>query len=80
MTLEEGDVILTGPRHLILAIPLPNQAHPCVVAFSGTPQGVGPVTADDKITAGLETESGESLSVIQHLVKNREGGYLFKQK
>ncbi|GAA5978452.1 hypothetical protein JCM5350_001173 [Sporobolomyces pararoseus] len=57
MTLEEGDVILTG-----------------------TPQGVGPIAAEDKITAGLETESGESLSVIQHLVKNREGGYLFKQK
>ncbi|GAA5831014.1 hypothetical protein JCM5353_005595 [Sporobolomyces roseus] len=57
MTLEEGDVILTG-----------------------TPQGVGPIKADDKISAGVETESGETLSTIQHLVKNREGGYLFKQK
>ncbi|GAA6061580.1 hypothetical protein JCM10212_004330 [Sporobolomyces blumeae] len=57
MTLEEGDLLLTG-----------------------TPQGVGPISNGDKVTAGLETEAGESLGTIEHLVRNREGGYLFKQK
>ncbi|GAA5833168.1 hypothetical protein JCM11251_005166 [Rhodosporidiobolus azoricus] len=57
MTLEEGDLLLTG-----------------------TPQGVGPIAAGDKITAGLETAEGESLSVLQHVVKAREGGYKFGGK
>ncbi|GAA5868261.1 hypothetical protein JCM1840_005617 [Sporobolomyces johnsonii] len=55
MTLEEGDLLLTG-----------------------TPQGVGRISPSDRITAGLETSSGESLSVLEHVVKAREGGYLFK--
>ncbi|KAK4693813.1 acylpyruvate hydrolase, partial [Phenoliferia sp. Uapishka_3] len=54
MTLEEGDLLLTG-----------------------TPAGVGPVKAGDEVSAGL-VQSGKELGRIQHLVKNREGGYLFK--
>ncbi|GAA5888118.1 hypothetical protein JCM6882_000287 [Rhodosporidiobolus microsporus] len=48
--------------------------------LTGTPQGVGPIAAGDAITAGLETAEGESLSVLEHLVKNREGGYKFGGK
>ncbi|GAA6027021.1 hypothetical protein JCM8097_006046 [Rhodosporidiobolus ruineniae] len=48
--------------------------------LTGTPQGVSQIKAGDKITAGLETAEGESLSVLEHLVKDREGGYTFKGK
>ncbi|GAA5868451.1 hypothetical protein JCM8547_006279 [Rhodosporidiobolus lusitaniae] len=48
--------------------------------LTGTPQGVGPIKAGDQITAGLETAEGESLSVLEHLVKAREGGYKFGGK
>ncbi|GAA6016551.1 hypothetical protein JCM10207_002837 [Rhodosporidiobolus poonsookiae] len=48
--------------------------------LTGTPQGVGPIKAGDHITAGLETADGQPLSVLEHLVKAREGGYAFKGK
>ncbi|BGO89652.1 hypothetical protein NBRC10512v2_001607 [Rhodotorula toruloides] len=46
--------------------------------LTGTPKGVGPVVAGDKITAGLETQEGTVLDRLEHLVKAREGGYEFK--
>ncbi|BGP13954.1 hypothetical protein JCM10213_005538 [Rhodosporidiobolus nylandii] len=48
--------------------------------LTGTPKGVGPIAAGDHITAGLETAEGESLSVLEHVVKAREGGYKFGGK
>ncbi|KAG0660816.1 hypothetical protein C6P46_004371 [Rhodotorula mucilaginosa] len=55
MTLEEGDLILTG-----------------------TPKGVSRVVAGDKIEAGLESTDGTLLDHLEHVVKDREGGYHFK--
>ncbi|GAA5960496.1 hypothetical protein JCM8115_003199 [Rhodotorula mucilaginosa] len=57
MTLEEGDLILTG-----------------------TPKGVSRVVAGDKIEAGLESTDGTLLDHLEHVVKDREGGYHFKAK
>ncbi|ORY58663.1 hypothetical protein BCR35DRAFT_319393 [Leucosporidium creatinivorum] len=47
--------------------------------LTGTPAGVGPVKEGDKISAGLE-QDGEVISTIEHLVRTREGGYLFAPK
>ncbi|GAA5877369.1 hypothetical protein JCM3774_003575 [Rhodotorula dairenensis] len=57
MTLEEGDLILTG-----------------------TPKGVSRVVAGDKIEAGLESTDGTLLDHLEHVMKDREGGYQFKGK
>jgi len=57
MTLEAGDVILTG-----------------------TPEGVGRVSAGDKITAGLALPtSSEQIATLDFDVINREGGYVFTE-
>ncbi|KAK4332818.1 putative mitochondrial hydrolase FMP41 [Rhodotorula toruloides] len=48
--------------------------------LTGTPKGVGPVVAGDKVTAALETPEGTVLDRLEHLVKAREGGYEFKGK
>lgn len=86
MTLEEGDLILTGaslppprlplPRHLARMPSLPS---PTATA-TGTPQGVGPIAEGDKVTAGLEKPDGTVLDHLEHVVKAREGGYEFKGK
>lgn len=55
MTLEEGDLILTG-----------------------TPSGVGPVNAGDKISVGLAApDSPSALCELEFAAVNREGGYSF---
>ncbi|KAG8920176.1 hypothetical protein FRC01_000891 [Tulasnella sp. 417] len=54
MTLEEGDLLLTG-----------------------TPAGVGPITAGDKITAGLAATDGLQLAELELDVVDRVGGYSF---
>ncbi|KAK4058759.1 hypothetical protein OIO90_000204 [Microbotryomycetes sp. JL221] len=60
MTLEEGDLLLTGKS-------------------AGTPQGVGPVKAGDRVTAGL-VQNGETLATLEHECADRQGGYQFKGK
>ncbi|KAL7413918.1 hypothetical protein BDY24DRAFT_388575 [Mrakia frigida] len=55
MTLEEGDLLITG-----------------------TPSGVGPITASDTIIATLHTPEGKELAKIQVGVIDRVGGYEFK--
>ncbi|KAG8929796.1 hypothetical protein FRC00_001416, partial [Tulasnella sp. 408] len=54
MTLEEGDLLLTG-----------------------TPAGVGPIAAGDKITAGLAVTDGSQLAEVEFDVVDRAGGYNF---
>lgn len=55
MTLEEGDLILTG-----------------------TPAGVGPVAAGDKIECGLvDAATNEVLERVEFGVRDRVGGYLY---
>ncbi|KAG9051567.1 hypothetical protein FS837_004077 [Tulasnella sp. UAMH 9824] len=54
MTLEEGDLLLTG-----------------------TPAGVGPIAAGDKITAGLAVADGSQLAEVEFDVVDRTGGYSF---
>ncbi|KAH8921307.1 hypothetical protein BT69DRAFT_1283252 [Atractiella rhizophila] len=56
MTLEEGDLILTG-----------------------TPAGVGPVKAGDKVFAGL-VQDGTELARLDLVAKARLGGYQFTGK
>jgi acylpyruvate hydrolase len=56
MTLEEGDLLLTG-----------------------TPSGVGPISADDEIECTLtDPQSGNKIAAIQFTVIDRKGGYHFK--
>lgn len=47
---------------------------------TGTPKGVSRVVAGDKIEAGLESTDGTLLDHLEHVVKDREGGYQFKAK
>ncbi|KAM0750502.1 hypothetical protein T439DRAFT_343212 [Meredithblackwellia eburnea MCA 4105] len=47
--------------------------------LTGTPSGVGPVKAGDKVTAGLR-QGGKDISNIKHDVIPREGGYFFQGK
>ncbi|KAG8908523.1 hypothetical protein FRB99_005883 [Tulasnella sp. 403] len=54
MTLEEGDLLLTG-----------------------TPAGVGPIAAGDKITAGIATAEGSPLAELVLTAVDRQGGYNF---
>ncbi|KAG8859375.1 hypothetical protein FRB96_004590 [Tulasnella sp. 330] len=54
MTLEEGDVLLTG-----------------------TPAGVGPISAGDEIAAGLKSPNGSSLAELSLKAIDRKGGYSF---
>jgi acylpyruvate hydrolase len=72
MKLEEGDVILTGTflRRETL--------HPA--ERSGTPSGVGPVVAGQKIHASLTYPGleGKELSSFDFDVIDKEGGYEFK--
>ena len=53
MTLEEGDVILTGPLFNL-----------------GTPEGVGPVTAN-QVLVGTLSDQNQLISRIEFKVKNR---------
>lgn len=54
MTLEEGDLLLTG-----------------------TPAGVGPIQAGDKVEAGLVSE-GDLKLTWSGTARDRHGGYLFQ--
>lgn len=55
MTLEDGDIILTG-----------------------TPSGVGPVVAGDKVECTLtNTEDGKEVASLVFDAVDREGGYHF---
>ncbi|KAG9013849.1 hypothetical protein FRB94_004228 [Tulasnella sp. JGI-2019a] len=54
MTLEEGDLLLTG-----------------------TPAGVGPISAGDEISVGLESSTGGGLAELNFKAVNRQGGYSF---
>ena len=70
MTLEEGDLLLTGPftdSSFLLT------AH----SLAGTPSGVGPIVDGDKMTAGLLDLSNkrERLALWEGRAKNRVGGY-----
>ncbi|KIM48605.1 hypothetical protein M413DRAFT_437808 [Hebeloma cylindrosporum] len=56
MTLEEGDVILTG-----------------------TPSGVGPVVAGDKVECKLAQPNGDELISLNFEAIQREGGYRFQE-
>jgi len=57
MTLEVGDVVLTG-----------------------TPEGVGKISAGDKITAGLALPTSfEQIATVNFDVIDREGGYVFSE-
>ncbi|KIY46938.1 hypothetical protein FISHEDRAFT_75119 [Fistulina hepatica ATCC 64428] len=55
MTLEEGDLILTG-----------------------TPAGVGPLTAGDIVKCALSKSSGEKIATLDFTAVTRQGGYSFK--
>ncbi|KAF9462720.1 mitochondrial protein [Collybia nuda] len=55
MTLEEGDLILTG-----------------------TPSGVGPVVAGDKVECVLADGLGKELDTLDFTAVSREGGYKFQ--
>lgn len=55
MTLEEGDLLITG-----------------------TPSGVGPIVAGDKVVAVLRTAEGKEIERIEVGVVDRKGGYEFK--
>lgn len=48
--------------------------------LAGTPKGVSRVVAGDKIEAGLESPEGTLLDHLEHVMKDREGGYVFKVK
>lgn len=72
MKLEEGDLILTGS----FSPPRGCSRTDAVLAI-GTPAGVGPIKAGDKITAGL-VQDGVELAQIEHEVIDRVGGYEFK--
>ena len=52
MTLEEGDLLLTGlsaaQRTRARTLPAARDAGPC----AGTPEGVGPIAAGQVVTAG----------------------------
>ncbi|KAG8813631.1 Acylpyruvase fahd1, mitochondrial [Serendipita sp. 400] len=55
MTLEEGDLILTG-----------------------TPEGVGPISAGDAITAGIQVpDSEQTLATLDLKAVDRNGPYSF---
>ncbi|KAG5635441.1 Acylpyruvase fahd1, mitochondrial [Sphagnurus paluster] len=54
MTLEEGDLILTG-----------------------TPEGVGPVVAGDKVECALADADGKQLASLEFTATARQGGYEF---
>ncbi|KAF8830949.1 hypothetical protein HHX47_DHR1000335 [Lentinula edodes] len=55
MTLEEGDLVLTG-----------------------TPAGVGPISAGDEVECALSDGTGKNLAKLIFGVVDREGGYQFK--
>ncbi|KAF8077593.1 hypothetical protein FPV67DRAFT_1614585 [Lyophyllum atratum] len=55
MTLEEGDLILTG-----------------------TPEGVGPVVAGDKVECALADSDGKELASLEFTATARQGGYQFQ--
>ncbi|KAF5373948.1 hypothetical protein D9758_000982 [Tetrapyrgos nigripes] len=57
MTLEEGDLVLTG-----------------------TPSGVGPITAGDKVECLLADPSGTELDSLIFTAVDRQGGYQFKSE
>jgi hypothetical protein len=47
--------------------------------LTGTPHGIGPITAGDKITCTLsDLASGKELSSLEFSAVDREGGYLFQ--
>ncbi|CED83687.1 mitochondrial protein [Phaffia rhodozyma] len=54
MTLEKGDLILTG-----------------------TPSGVGPIKASDKISCVMKDSAGKEIAQLEVNVKDRDGGYAF---
>lgn len=73
MKLEEGDLILTGS-----SFSFPQRLSGLNRGVrAGTPAGVGPIKAGDKITAGL-VQDGVELAKIEHEVVDRVGGYEFK--
>jgi len=45
------------------------------IILTGTPPGVGQMDPGDRITAGLETDDGSTLSEIEFTAKLREEGY-----
>lgn len=45
--------------------------------LTGTPEGVGPINAGDKITAGL-LAGDETLSSLDLDVIDRQGGFVFE--
>lgn len=46
--------------------------------LTGTPAGVGPIAAGDKITAGIQLpSSNETLTTLELDVVDRIGGYIF---
>lgn len=80
MTIEEGDLLLTGAS--IPSFFPPPFCHALLTAFfssPGTPKGVGSVKAGDLMHAGLEVEGKGLLAELRMNVKNREGGFEFKE-
>lgn len=48
--------------------------------LTGTPEGVGKISAGDKITAGLAPpDSSEQIATLRFDVVDREGGYVFSE-
>jgi 2-keto-4-pentenoate hydratase/2-oxohepta-3-ene-1,7-dioic acid hydratase in catechol pathway len=55
MTLEEGDLILTGTLRRRVMPHAPHGTHTrSFLAYLGTPSGVGPVKPGQRLTAGIE--------------------------
>lgn len=70
MTLEEGDLLLTGSSsHCRPAL----ESH----SLAGTPSGVGPIVDGDKMTAGMLDllNKRERLALWEGRAKDRVGGY-----
>ena len=50
------------------------------MVLTGTPEGVGKISAGDKITAGLALPtSSEQIATLNFDVIDREGGYMFSE-
>lgn len=83
MTLEEGDLILTGGSTFLASdftyhIPYQNNDLHRFLCFDhiGTPAGVGPVKPGDKLEAGLE-QSGTLIDHLSHPVIQRSDGFIY---
>jgi acylpyruvate hydrolase len=79
MTLEEGDLILTGEIFYYFRPKNRRANYNKLFTLPGTPSGVGPVKAGDKVVAGLISKSdGTELASWEGSAEDRNGGYVFK--